>query len=70
MALTDTVVNNVKPAGSATGEKHSDGLGLGLYLHAKPPGKYWRTSYRHLGEQTTPSLLSVQRRSDFKSDCA
>ena len=28
MALTDTFVKNVKPAGSATGEKHADGQGL------------------------------------------
>ncbi|PTT21127.1 hypothetical protein DBR12_07635 [Acidovorax sp. HMWF029] len=31
MALTDTFVKNVKPAGSATGEKHADGQGL--YRH-------------------------------------
>ena len=49
MALTDTFVKNVKPAGSATGEKHADGQGL--YLHVKPVGKYWRWSYRFAGKQ-------------------
>ena len=42
MALTDTFVKNVKPSGSATGEKHADGHGL--YLHVKEAGKYWRMS--------------------------
>ena len=54
MALTDTFVKNVKPAGSATGEKHADGQGL--YLHVKPAGKYWRMSYRHLGKQKTLAI--------------
>lgn len=59
MALTDTFVKNVKPAGSATGEKHADGQGL--YLHVKPAGKYWRMSYRHLGKQKTPGDWRVPR---------
>ena len=54
MALTDTFVKNVKPSGSATGEKHADGHGL--YLHVKEAGKYWRMSYRHLGKQKTLAL--------------
>jgi len=49
MALTDTFVKNIKPTGSSTGDKHTDGLGL--YLHVKEPGKYWRMSYRFNGKQ-------------------
>lgn len=54
MALTDTFVRNIKPSGSATGEKHADGQGL--YLHVKPAGKYWRMSYRFMGKQKTLAL--------------
>ena len=54
MALTDTFVKNVKPSGSATGEKHADGHGQ--YLHVKEAGKYWRMNYRHLGKQKTLAL--------------
>jgi integrase len=54
MALTDTFIKGVKPNGSAVGEKHSDGLGL--YLHVKPAGKYWRMSYRFDGKQKTLAL--------------
>ncbi|NMM76082.1 integrase arm-type DNA-binding domain-containing protein [Acidovorax sp. SRB_24] len=54
MALTDTFVKNVKPTGSATGEKHTDGQGL--YLHVKGVGKYWRMSYRFTGKQKTLAL--------------
>jgi hypothetical protein len=39
VALTDTLVTNVKPGGSAAGGKHADGQGL--YLHVKEAGKYW-----------------------------
>lgn len=54
MALTDTFVKNVKPSGSATGEKYSDGHGL--YLHVKPAGRYWRMAYRFTGKQKTLAL--------------
>ena len=54
MALTDTFVRNVKPVGSVAGKKHTDGLGL--YLHVKTAGKYWRMSYRFLGKQKTLAL--------------
>lgn len=54
MALTDTFVKNVKPSGSPAGDKHSDGLGL--YLHVKEAGKYWRMNYRFLGKQKTLAL--------------
>ncbi|XAH21629.1 integrase arm-type DNA-binding domain-containing protein [Xylophilus sp. GW821-FHT01B05] len=54
MALTDTFVKNAKPNGSTAGEKHTDGLGL--YLHVKGPGKYWRMSYRFAGKQKTLAL--------------
>lgn len=54
MALTDTFVKNVKPSGSAAGEKHTDGQGL--YLHVKHAGKYWRMNYRYAGKQKVLSL--------------
>lgn len=54
MALTDIFVKNVKPNGMPTGEKHTDGLGL--YLHVKDAGKYWRMSYRFGGKQKTLAL--------------
>jgi len=54
VALTDTFVKNVKPGGSAAGEKHTDGQGL--YLHVKDAGKYWRMSYRYAGKQ---KILSI-----------
>lgn len=54
MALTDTFVKNIKPNGKPTGEKHTDGLGL--YLHVKDAGKYWRMSYRFDGKQKTLAL--------------
>jgi len=54
VALTDTFVKNVKPKGSTAGEKHTDGLGL--YLHVKDAGKYWRMSYRTDGKQKTLAL--------------
>ncbi len=44
MALTDTFIKNVKPAGAAAGEKYTDGLGL--HLLVKMSGKYWRMNYR------------------------
>jgi len=49
VALTDTFVKNVKPGGSAAGEKHTDGQGL--YLHVKLAGKYWRISYRYTAKR-------------------
>ena len=54
MALTDTFVKNIKPTAAATGDKHSDGLGL--YLHVKKAGKYWRLGYRFDGKQKTLAL--------------
>ena len=54
MALTDTYVKNIKPGTGAAGKKHTDGLGL--YLHVKAAGKYWRMSYRFTGKQKTLSL--------------
>ena len=54
MALTDTFVKNSKPTGKPAGEKHADGLGL--YLHVKDAGKYWRMSYRFNGKQKTLAL--------------
>ena len=70
MALTDTFVKNTKPKGSAAGEKYGDGLGL--YLHVKEAGKYWRMSYRFTGKQKTlalgvypaVSLLKARQRRD------
>lgn len=50
-ALTDTFIKNIKPTDSATGDKHADGLGL--YLHVKAAGKYWRMNYRFNGKQKT-----------------
>ena len=54
MALTDTFVKNIKPGKAAAGEKHTDGLGL--YLHVKEAGKYWRMNYRFAGKQKTLAL--------------
>ncbi|MBX9836470.1 MAG: Arm DNA-binding domain-containing protein [Burkholderiaceae bacterium] len=54
MALTDAFVKNVKSAGSAVGEKHTDGQEL--YLHVKGSGKYWRMNYRFAGKQKTLAL--------------
>lgn len=54
MALTDTFVKNVKPTGAVAGDKHADGLGL--YLHVKEAGKYWRMNYRFTGKQKTLAL--------------
>jgi len=70
MALTDTFVKNVKSNGSTAGEKHTDGLGL--YLHVKEAGKYWRMAYRFTGKQKTlalgvypdVSLLKARQRRD------
>ncbi len=54
MALTDTFVKNIKPTAAASGDKHSDGLGL--YLHVKQAGKYWRLGYRFDGKQKLLAL--------------
>jgi len=43
MALTDTFVRQVKPAGESS-KKYQDGDGM--YLLVKPAGKYWRFDYR------------------------
>lgn len=54
MALTDTFVKSVKPTDAPAGTKYTDGLGL--YLHVKDAGKYWRMNYRFLGKQKTLAL--------------
>jgi len=54
VALTDTFIKNIKSTGAAAGVKHTDGLGL--YLHVKDAGKYWRMSYRFDGKQKTLAL--------------
>ncbi|MBK6648617.1 MAG: integrase arm-type DNA-binding domain-containing protein [Betaproteobacteria bacterium] len=54
MALTDTFVKQVKPKGSATGEKYADGGGL--YLLVKVSGKYWRLDYRFADKRKTLAL--------------
>ncbi|WP_296444206.1 tyrosine-type recombinase/integrase [Rhodoferax sp. UBA5149] len=54
MALTDTFVKNVKPKGSAVGEKYADGGNM--YLLVNATGKYWRLNYRYLGKQKTLAL--------------
>ena len=54
MALTDTFFKNLKWAGSAAGEKHTDGQGL--YLLVKATGKYWRMNYRFSGKQKTLAI--------------
>jgi hypothetical protein len=70
MALADTFVKNIKAGSGAAGEEHTDGLGL--YLHVKEAGKYWRMNYRFAGKQTTlalgvypaVSLLKARQRRD------
>lgn len=70
MALTDTLIKTIKPTGNATGDKHGDGLGL--YLHVKAAGKYWRMAYRFdrkqktlaLGVYPAVSLLQARKRRD------
>ena len=54
MALTDTFFKNLKWAGAAAGEKHTDGQGL--YLLVKATGKYWRMNYRFAGKQKTLAI--------------
>ena len=54
MALTDTFFKNLKWAGAAAGEKHTDGQGL--YLLVKATGKYWRVNYRFAGKQKTLAI--------------
>ncbi len=54
MALTDTFVKQVKPTGSAAGDKYQDSLAM--YLLVKPAGKYWRMNYRFQGKQKTLAL--------------
>jgi integrase len=77
MALTDTFVRQVKPRGSKTGEKHSDGGGM--YLHVTQAGKYWRLAYRYLDKQKTLALgvypdvtlaKARQRREKARADLA
>ena len=54
MALNDTRVRQLKPLGSASGEKYADERGL--YLHVTATGKYWRLNYRFAGKQKTLAL--------------
>ena len=54
MALTDTFIKQVKPTGNATGDKHRDALGM--YLHVKAAGKYWRMDYRFADKRKTLAL--------------
>ena len=54
MALTDTFVKQVKPTGSAAGDKYWDGEGM--YLHVKAAGKYWRMDYRFADKRKTLAL--------------
>ena len=51
MALTDTFTKTVKHSGKPAGDKHSDGVGM--YLHVKAAGKYWRMAYRIHDKQRT-----------------
>jgi hypothetical protein len=60
MALTDTFVKQVKHSGRGAGDKYADGLGL--YLHVKAPGKYWRLTYRYEGKQKTLALGVYSRK--------
>src|SRR5579863_7508680 len=54
MPLTDTFIRQIKHSGAPAGDKHTDGLGL--FLHVKAAGKYWRMSYRYAGKQKTLAL--------------
>jgi integrase len=54
MALTDTFIKATKWGGSQAGKKYTDGLGL--YLHVKESGKYWRLAYRFNDKQKTLAL--------------
>ena len=54
MALTDTVVRQVKHTGKAAGDKHADGGGM--YLLVKAGGKYWRMDYAYAGKRKTLAL--------------
>jgi hypothetical protein len=54
--LTDTFDRQVKPS-KPRGDKHADGGGM--YLLVKPPGKYWRMDYRHLGTRKNSRLAST-----------
>jgi len=55
MSLNDTFIkNSTRYSGRPSGDKHSDGGGLYLYVTAA--GKYWRMNYRLYGKQKTLSL--------------
>lgn len=54
MALSDTFVRQVKFSGAKSGDKHTDGDGM--YLFVKAAGKYWRMNYRYFGKQKTLAL--------------
>jgi len=54
LALTDTLIKNLKPTDKPTGTKHPDGGGM--YLLVKQSGKYWRLDYRYLSKRKTLAL--------------
>jgi integrase len=55
MPLNDTFIkNSTKFSGRPSGDKHTDGGGL--YLYVTKAGKYWRMNYRIAGKQKTLSL--------------
>ena len=52
--LTDLLIKAIKPAPGTKGKKHSDSLGL--YLYVTPAGKYWRMNYSYLGTRKVLAL--------------
>ena len=54
MPLTDTFAKNIKYAGAAAGDKHTDGGGM--YLLVNAGGKYWRMNYRIADKRKTLAL--------------
>lgn len=54
MALTDTLVRQVKASAKPAGDKYSDGAGM--YLLVKAAGKYWRMDYSFAGKRKTLAL--------------
>jgi len=54
MPLTDTFVRQVKWTCKPSGDKHTDGGGL--YLYVTSAGKYWRMKYRFAGKEKKLAL--------------
>lgn len=54
MALTDTFIKSTKYSGQKSGDKHTDGGGMFLFVNAA--GKYWRMAYRFEHKQKTLAL--------------